>query len=145
MESNTNKTNQTTVLDEQTEFISIDDPNLNWPPFVLSMLKVGRILTKKEAERFEITAAQVSRCMQSHINEIKNVYRGREIRMLFGYYGGYLVGGGIKIEAQEYYPNNSTVKHYHFSFTRLYRPEELIAPKSDDNERGTPESEIEII
>lgn len=125
------------MQDTDPEFTSIDDPNLNWPPFVLAMLRLGRILTQKEHIRRELTAQQVSRLMERHRLEVHRVYRPLEIRENFEYYGCYIVGGGVKVEGYELSISYKNFRHYHFTFTRILRPEDVkpeVNSKPKDNQ-----------
>ena len=92
---------------------------------MLSMLRVGRILLKKENVRFDIRANQISRTMQRHYRKIGQVYTAREIRELIGNYCCYFCGGGIQVEAQSIEPYTLTKRgpDYTFTFTKLFRPD----------------------
>jgi hypothetical protein len=98
------------------EFTSIDDPKLKWPPYVLAMLKLGRILTQKEHIKREVTAEQISRYFQKY--QLAR-YRPAEIRELFDCNNCYLVGGGIQVEGYQLSKPYRSFPHYKFTFTRL--------------------------
>jgi hypothetical protein len=119
-----NQTSANTFTYDDPDFISLDDPNLKWPMFPLAMLKIARIKTAKEALRQDISAGQISRWMYRHRNEMPMLYSGREIRELFGNYGCYLSGGGVRIEAHELSQRTyRTLPQYSFTFTKIYKPE----------------------
>jgi hypothetical protein len=73
--------------------------------------------------------------MDKHRNEIPSTYRPKEIREQLRWYGGELRGGGVKVEWQEWPGKNyRTVPHYHFTFSRIYRPEDLVVETEAKNE-----------
>ena len=117
----------TTQPAEDHNFISIDDPNINWPPFMLSMLRVGRILLKNVNARHDVTAEQISRTMERHKHEVGMVYKALEIRQLIKNYCCLIIGGGIQIEAEElHYSTPSTrCPYYRFTFTKLFKLDEV--------------------
>ena len=137
---NDHKLIETASLNPGTEemdlnFISIDDPKLKWPCFVLAMLRVGRILTAKESVAREVTAQRVSRVMQRHHTNMPYVYQPKEIRENFKYYGSYLCGGGIQIEWYELpEERDGSPIWYHFTFSRIYRREELVVNSQEHYE-----------
>ena len=62
---------QTETPDFYTEqcFRLIDGPVLEmWEGFPISLLRLGRILTAKEAERRDFTAAKISKLLRKHRN-----------------------------------------------------------------------------
>ena len=117
----------TTQPTEDHNFISIDDPNIKWPPFMLSMLRVGRILLKSVNARHDVTAEQISRTMERHKHEVGMVYKALEIRQLIGNYCCHFTGGGIQIEAEELHYSTPCTRcpYYRFTFTKLFRPDEV--------------------
>ena len=127
-------------LQDKAEWVSIDDPNLKWRPFILSMLRIGRILTKRENRRTGITGAQISRLMNKHRSELPDVYTGREIRDQFEYYGCWLVGGGIQISGDEMPVPYRGPKQYYFTIERLQPPE---APSQIETAKAPTETKPE--
>lgn len=105
---------------EPIHFLSIDDPNLKWPPFHLAMLRAGRILTAKQDIRREIRAEYISKVMNKHSNQMPQLYSGLEIREQIQYLG-FLSGGGIIIEISELPFKYRSSPHYHFTFTKIYQ------------------------
>ena len=110
---------------EDPDFTSIDDPNIKWPPFMLSMLRVGRILLKNVNTRHDVTAQQISRVMERHHSEVGTLYKPLEIRELIGNYCCLIVGGGIQVEAQKLDLSGPSKRcpYYRFTFTKIFRPE----------------------
>lgn len=105
-------------------FYSLDDPNLQWPPFMYAMLKIAQIMTRKERQRFALTADQISRAMIRHRLKVGTIYRAVEIREHISNYGCFFTGGGVQVEAQQIDGNYKTFHHYLFTFTRLINPDE---------------------
>ena len=112
-------TNQS--IQDDPEFASIDGPDVKLPDFLLSMLRLGQILTKKVWVKRELTAAQISRLMQRHRSKVGVVYTGKEIRDNFEYHLCCFTGGGIRVEGDEYDRPLRGPGHYLFTFTRLDR------------------------
>jgi hypothetical protein len=112
------------------DFTSIDDPTLKWRPFVLAMLRVGRILTKDVWVAREIRAEQISRIMDKRIKEVGEFYKPGEIRQQFDYHNRFFSGGGIVVEGTELpYPYRSA-PHFHFTFTKLNPPLNQAQPEN---------------
>jgi hypothetical protein len=110
------------------DFASIDGPVLHWSQrFPVTMLRLGRILLKNEAELMNVSDSQVSRLMARHGNELPGEYTGLQIRQELYKYPGELRGGGVKVEWQEnLYKPYRTVPHYDFNFSQILRPEDLV-------------------
>jgi hypothetical protein len=125
-------------------FRSIDGPVLEqWERFPISLLRLGRILTAKEAERRNLSAAQVCRWMDKHRDLMLVSYRPMEVRdYLFNHQHIEIVGGGIRVE---WFPQDDEPRrrgdapHVSLSFYRIYRPEELVVKAPAINLPG-PES-----
>ena len=117
----------TTQPTEDPSFTSIDDPNIKWPPFMLSMLRVGRILLKNVNTRHDVTAQQISRTMERHKSEVGMVYKALEIRQLIGNYCCLIIGGGIQVEAEKLDLSGPSkgCPYFRFTFTKLFRPDEV--------------------
>jgi hypothetical protein len=116
------------------DFVSIDDPNIHWPPFMLSMLQVGRILTRRTLVRHGMTAQQISSAMVRHRHKVGMEYRPREIRELIGNYLCYFTGGGIKVEAQQV-SSSKFGPDYSFTFSRILKPEDYAMPQRVENKQ----------
>jgi len=123
----------TQSIQDDPDFISIDDPKIRWPTFVLSMLRIGRVITAKEKWRSGITATQISKWMERA--KVGETYKGREIRENFEFYNLWLTGGGIQISAQEMDVPYRGPRQYYFTFTRLDPPKppqiESVNPAPD--------------
>jgi hypothetical protein len=114
------------------DFTSIDDPNIKWPCFELAMLRAGRILTRRTLVRREISAKQISSVMERHRDKVGAQYKPKEIRELFGNYGCYFTGGGIRVEGQQVSEwKRSVLPHYTFTFSRILRPEDYAMPETE--------------
>lgn len=111
--------NNENTIEDQSIFISIDDPHLKWPPYTLAMLRIGRILTAKQDVRREIRAEYISKLMHKHRNQMPQLYTGLEIREQIRYLG-YLSGGGITVQVYELPYKYRSAPHYHFTFTKVY-------------------------
>ena len=109
------------------DFYSIDGPVQDWTQkFPISMLRIGRIILKNDSEVMNVSAAKISRLMAKHRNELPGEYTALQIREELYKYHGEIRGGGVKIEWSENpYKPYRTAPHYTFSFSRIYRPEEL--------------------
>lgn len=138
---NSNNTETTTTNEIYREFLPIDGRNTGLPIFVISMLRIGQILTAKEAVKREVTATRISALMDRHRNEIPSTYTAWEIREQLSRYGGELKGGGVKIEWQEWPGKNyRLIPHYHFSFSRLYKPEDYVVKTEANHEPARTEN-----
>jgi hypothetical protein len=134
-DANTDKAPTTTTpakpdnYDPVLGMISIDEPVLEWKfHFPISMLKLARILLAKEAERWNFTAAQVSRMMYRHRNKGIVTCRPMELREKLWNWPGEIRGGGYKVEWQEISEprRKNDPPHFFISFSRVYRLEELL-------------------
>jgi hypothetical protein len=110
------------------DFFSIDGPNTGLPSFVISMLRIGQIVTANTLEKREITAASISRWMLKHRDKIPCTYTPLQIREKLWQFDGEIRGGGVKIEWGELsgYPCRN-VPHYDFTFSRII-PEAAYGP-----------------
>jgi len=108
------------------DFYSIDGPVQDWTQkFPISMLRIGRILLKHDAEVMNVSAAKISRLMTKHRNELPGEYTALQIREELYKYHGEIRGGGIKIEwAQNLYKPYRTVPHFDFNISRILREED---------------------
>lgn len=120
---NTNNTStQLSLIDEQ-DFLPIDQLN-HLPAFAKDLLKLGQVLLVDCNSVRELTAAKVSALLFRH----KLGYlRPLHIREEISHYHGEIRGGSISVEWEELWdmPCRSC-PHYHFSFYRLFRPQELM-------------------
>jgi len=118
-------------------FLPIDDPITHWKQkFPITMLKVGRMLTAKTLVAREVTTVRLSRFMARHKDELPGYYTPKQIHEQLHDQGGEILGGGIHIEWQElYHDTRRQIPRYHFTFSRILRPEELIVKPQPFNER----------
>ncbi len=129
IELNTNNKTETVTpstglenFDLERGYISIDGPILDFrQSFEISMLKLGRILTAKEAERMNFTAYRVSQLLEKH-RDILRTYSPKEIREKLWDLQGEIRGGGIKVEWCEIPKprRRNDPPHFFISFTRLH-------------------------
>ncbi len=113
---------------EDLDFLSIDGKILHWSEkFRISMLRVGRVLLKNDSEVINVSAARISRIMTKHRNEIPAEYTGLEIREQVHLRIGEFTGGGIRVGwSEDRDKPYRSVPHFDFTFSRIYRPEELV-------------------
>jgi hypothetical protein len=110
-------------------FRSIDGPILEgWQRLPIALLKLGRILTAKEGERRDFSAAKITKLMDKHRNVVSS-FGPMEIREYFWTHPHVeILGGGIRVEwfpTQDPHRRNDP-PHVSISFYRVYRPEELV-------------------
>lgn len=113
---------------EDLDFLSIDGKILHWSEkFRISMLRIGRILLKNDSEVLRVSAERVSKLMTKHRNEIPAEYTGLEIREQVHLRIGEFTGGGIRVGwSEDRDKPYRSVPHFDFTFSRIYRPEELV-------------------
>jgi hypothetical protein len=91
--------------------------------FQISMLRLGRILTKNESPVFGYTAAKVVNAMRRHRTEILGWYRPMDVRQnLWELMEGEIVGGGIRVEyCEEIQPRRrNDPPHFSITFSKIY-------------------------
>ena len=127
MNTNIDETETMTIMqnfDLMWGYKSIDVPILNDAQrFEFSMLRLGRILTAKEEERMDFTAAKISKLMDKH-QKMLTPYSAKEIKERLWNLCGEFRGGGIKVEwfdtGRPHRRNDPP--HFSISFSRLYIP-----------------------
>jgi hypothetical protein len=123
---------------EDLDFLPIDGKVLHWSEkFRISMLRIGRILLKKDAEVLRVSAERVSKLMTKHRNEIPAEYTGLEIREQVHLRIGEFTGGGVRVGwSEDRDKPYRSVPHYDFTFSRIYRPEELVVDMEPSHDEG---------
>ena len=117
------------ALWEESAFASIDGPiRDDSVEFSIWMLRLGRILTAKEAEKRNYTAAKVSNLMFKHRD--LRPYRPMEIREKLWNYCYMTEGGGVRFEFYELSDphRRNDPPHFNISFYRIDRPKPAVKP-----------------
>jgi hypothetical protein len=111
------------ALDE-IDFYPIE--KLDLAPFIHTLLKLGQFLTQTGTRR-EIDETKLSTLTHKYSNKLHiRPYQAKEIREQLWGGSGEFRGGGVVVEWCETSPNYGRFQaHYEFSFSRIYRPEEL--------------------
>jgi hypothetical protein len=121
---NTQTTNEPVDIYYQQCFRSIDETNYHWSQsFQISMLRLGRILTKNESPVFSYTAQKVAKAMGRYRMEMLGSYRPMDIREhLWQLMEGEIVGGGIRVEyCEEIQPRRrNDPPHFNITFSKIY-------------------------
>ena len=131
---NSHDTTDTEAEVHDSDFDPIDGVDTGLPPFVVAMLTIGQIVTAKDYERREVTAETITRWMRKHRALIPSAYRPKEIRDQLWRYGGEIRGNSVKIEWNELPARHyGSVPHYHFTFTKLLKPKELVVNQAQDH------------
>lgn len=116
---------------QDSDFCFIDD-GAKLPIFMLTLLKLGRVLLQEEHSRLEVLDSTACRLMTKHRNELPNVYRLKELRELLDFYQPDFRGGGIKVEWAEMTGEGQRVRRkYYLNFERIYKPE---IPGNNENQ-----------
>jgi hypothetical protein len=109
-------------------FRSIDGYHTGYASFVLCMLRLGRAITGKEAEKFNLSATQVSRLIKRHWPILQCYYSGMDIRKQLWTNSLEMTGGGIQVEAYEvsHGHRRNDPPHFSITFKRVYPEADLI-------------------
>jgi hypothetical protein len=137
-ETSTNLNSQTQITPSESEeyqtyigsYRSLDE-NVDqwWDRFPVSMLRLARIITVKEAERWDFTAEKVVKLMDRNRLIMLASYTPLQLREQFWLCTGEIRGGGYKVEWNEMEKphRRNDPPHYWISFTHLYLPKEVLA------------------
>ena len=118
-------------------YISIDEPVLDWRfKFHFVMLRLARIVTAKEEEIRDFSAARVNKLMEKHSKEIGGYYTTKEIKEKLWNCKEDIRGGGYKVEWFETSQphRRSYPPHFSISFTHLYYPNEMVVKTEPPHE-----------
>jgi hypothetical protein len=104
--------------------LPLDGGNSGLPMFMVTMLRLARILTAKEQERSEISTSQLSRFMHYYRVHLPLTYTSKAIVEQLFSYGGEIAGAGVKVSWQEIMPQEGRkMPRYQFTISRDYEPD----------------------
>ena len=104
--------------------LSIDEVNTGYSTFMVTMLRLARILTEKESERSEISTRQLSRLMNRHRVNLPATYTCKAIVEQLYSYDGEMAGVGVKVSWQEIMPKDGRkLPLYQFTVQRIHEPD----------------------
>jgi hypothetical protein len=112
-----------TINLDDLDFLPIDSPQLELPPFGKTILTLGEWLISRDKVR-NLSEHELSKLMVRHSLKLKiRAFSVREIRDQLHKYPGQIRGAGIQVEWQEVSPYMAprTPAHYTFSFSRIFR------------------------
>jgi hypothetical protein len=113
------------------DFCSIDG-DVKLPIFMLTLLRLGRILLKDEHSVREVMDTKVCKLLVKYQQEIRNVYRPKELREQLDYYQPDFRGGGVKAEWAEITDGApGSRRRYYLNFERIYKPESKTEGESE--------------
>ena len=103
--------------------LPLNGGNTGFPPFMVTMLRLARILTAKEPERSEISTRQLSRLMHRYSHLLPRTYTAKEIVEHFDNYGSEMEGAGVKVTWNQIMPEDDRkMALYEFRIQRLNEP-----------------------
>jgi len=104
--------------------LPIDGGKTGLPIFMVTMLRLARILVAKVPERTEITTRQLSRLMHRHHSKLSQTYTARDIVEHIWEYGNEMSGFGVEISWSEIMPRDGRkMAQYLFAIHRQYEPD----------------------
>lgn len=104
--------------------LPLDGGNTGYPTFMVTMLRLARILTAKEQERSEISTSQLSRFMHYYRVHLPLTYTSKAIVEQLFSYDGEIAGAGVKVSWQEIMPQDGhKMPLYQFTIQRDYEPD----------------------
>ena len=104
--------------------LPLNGGNTGFPTFMVTMLRLARILTAKEPERSEISTRQLSRLMNRHYVHLPSTYTCKEIVEQMWPYDGEMAGAGVKVTWQEIMPRDGRKMALHqFTMERTHEPD----------------------
>ena len=104
--------------------LPLDGGTTGFSPFMVTMLRLARILTTKEPERSEISTRQLSRLMQRHHVHLQHTYTSKAIVEQLRFYGGEFGGVGVKVSWREIMPRDGRkMPQYQFTMERTHEPD----------------------
>jgi hypothetical protein len=103
--------------------LPLDGGNTGFPTFMVTMLRLARILTTVEPERTDISTRQLSRLMQRHHVHLPATYTCKAIVEQLCNYGGELGAAGVKVSWREIMPRDGRkLAQYMFTMERIHEP-----------------------
>ena len=104
--------------------LPLDGGTTGFSPFMVTMLRLARILTAKEPERCEISTRQLSRLMHRYHHLLPRTYTAKGIVEHFDNFGGEMEGAGVKVTWNEIMPEDDRkMALYEFRIRRLHEPD----------------------
>ena len=104
--------------------LPLDGGNSGFPTFMVTMLRLARILTAKDPERSEISTRQLSRLMRRHHVHLPTTYTCKAIVEQLFNYAGEIGGAGVKVSWNETMPRDGRkMAQYQFTMERTHEPD----------------------